>query len=261
MPSIIDTSGKNKNSSNIAPGSSTSTSTSTSGTYFQDPSQINALSALLSHLANFSSNNYESYLQNPVASPLFQNQLGPLLQALIPSEDRARTQLTDQFRAAGGLRSGAYGNSSQMLEGQILGERQKAAGNLLGQSFGPMMQAILAPLSQIAPLINALKMQNSSSTSTQQSQQFDPSLSGGGGRVGGGIGATPYYDSLMNPGIINPSPGGGFSSVNAGNSGAGYGGSGGYISPDLSGWDWGSTPDYYNEPDYSSTGGDLGSYY
>jgi len=258
MPTILDSS-NNNNAAN--PGSSTSTSTSTSGTFFQDPSQINALAALLSHLANFSSNNYESYLSNPVASPLFQNQLGPLLAALVPSEDRARQQLTDQFRAAGGLRSGAYGNSAQMLEGQILGERQKTAGNLLGQSFGPMMNAILAPLSQIAPLINALKMNNSTSTSNQVSQQFDPSLSGGGGRAGGSIGATPYYDSLMNPGIINPSPGGGYSSVNAGNSGAGYGGSGPYISPDLSNWDWGSTPDYYNEPSYSSTGSDIGSYY
>ena len=78
-----------------------------SQTQFSDPALVQSLSQALSGLQTNLTGQYQGLLQNPTASPLFQGQLGPLLQSLIPSENRARTSLTDTFRAAGGLRSGA----------------------------------------------------------------------------------------------------------------------------------------------------------
>ena len=148
---------------------------SSSQTYYSDPALVSNISNALSGLQQNLTGQYQGLLQDPTASPLFQGQLGPLLQSLVPSEDRARQNLTDTFRAAGGLRGGAYARAIPQLEGEILGQRQQAAGRLLGQAFPQLMQALQQPMSQIAPLINAL---------TLSQQQGAISRTGGTGTSG-----------------------------------------------------------------------------
>ena len=161
-----------------ATGEGRATSSSIGQTYMSQPGITDPIASALANLQQNLAGQYQGLLQNPTASPLFQGQLGPLLQSLIPSEDRARQSLTDTFRAAGGLRSGAYGQSASRLEGDILGNRQEAAGKLLGQAFPQLMQALQNPLSQVTSLIDALKLQQS------QSQSQGAYTKSGGGSSG-----------------------------------------------------------------------------
>ena len=104
-----------------------------------------------------------------MAHPLFQAQLQSLLQSLVPSEQQSRQALADQFRASGGLRSGAFGNAGAALEGNILGNRQTEAGKLLGQSFPQIIQALLGSMGQGNQLIEALKLNQQEQQSTGSS--------------------------------------------------------------------------------------------
>lgn len=173
-----------------------SQATSSGGSYFGN--DITSLLQSLQGPASFAGANYANYLSNPTASPLFQAQLGPLMQSLVPAENRARTALTDQFRAAGGLRSGAYGREGTMLEGELMGRRQQAAGNLLGQSFGQMTQALNSPLNQVSSLINALKLnqQSSQSSSSGGSNVTDPVQQQSSGSQGSGLTAGSLLQAL-----------------------------------------------------------------
>ena len=146
-----------------------------SSTYMSQPDVTNPLAASLAGLQQSLAGQYQGLLQNPTASPLFQGQLGPLLKSLIPSEDRARQSLTDTFRSAGGLRSGAYGRSATQLEGDILGRREETAGKLLGQAFPQLMQALQNPMGQITSLIDALKLSQSQGAYTGKPGGFGSS--------------------------------------------------------------------------------------
>jgi hypothetical protein len=168
--------------------------------YMSQPGVTNPLAAALAGLQQSLAGQYQGLLQNPTASPLFQGQLGPLLQSMQPSEERARTSLTDTFRAAGGLRSGAYGNSAVQLEGDILGRREEAAGKLLGQAFPQLMQALQNPLGQVSSLIDALKL-------SQGQGALTSSGGGGGGFSGGGI-SDPFGVLSQRP-YTGPQQGGG----------------------------------------------------
>lgn len=149
-------------------------STSTSGQSFADPGLVGALSQGIGGAAQGAAGQYAGFLADPVSHPLFQGQLQALLQSLVPSENSARQGLTDQFRAAGGLRSGAYGNAGATLEGNILGNRQTEAGKLLGQAFPQIVQALLGSMGQGNQLIDALKMNQQSSQSTGSSSGTTP---------------------------------------------------------------------------------------
>jgi hypothetical protein len=164
-------------------GGGTTDARSSQRTYMSQPSVTDPLAAALASLQQSLAGQYQGLLSNPTASPLFQGQLGPLLASLVPSEDRARQSLTDTFRAAGGLRSGAYGNSAAQLEGDILGKRQQVAGQLLGQAFPQLMQALQNPLGQVSSLIDALKLSEAQGARTSTG-------SGGGG--GGSTLSDPF---------------------------------------------------------------------
>ena len=168
-----------------------------SSTYMSQPDVTNPLAASLAGLQQNLAGQYQGLLQNPTASPLFQGQLGPLLKSLIPSEDRARQSLTDTFRSAGGLRSGAYGRSATQLEGDILGRREETAGKLLGQAFPQLMQALQNPMSQISSLIDALKLSQGQGAYT--------------GRTGGG---DPWASLSPSMGLLTPMAGDSLSTQN-----------------------------------------------
>jgi len=122
---------------------------------------VQQTSGALGNLQTQLAGQYQGLLQDPTSSPLYQGQLGGLLKSLLPSEDRARTNLTDTFRATGGLRSGAYGREAGNLENDILGQREQTAQRLLGQVFPQLMQALQQPMGQIPSLIDALKLSQS----------------------------------------------------------------------------------------------------
>ena len=144
-------------------------STSSSGQVFNDPSLVKALSQSTGGASIASGGNFTDFINNPVAHPLFQAQLQSLLQSLVPSEQQSRQALADQFRASGGLRSGAFGNAGATLEGNILGNRQTEAGKLLGQSFPQIIQALLGSMGQGNQLIEALKLNQQEQQSTGSS--------------------------------------------------------------------------------------------
>ncbi len=149
------------------------------GTYFQDPALIQQLSSLLGGVGSQAAGQYMNFVANPTASPLYQNQLSGLLNALAPSEQLARTNLADTGRAAGMYSSGTFANAAARQEGDILRNRQTLASQLLGQMFPQMTQALQQPMSLAEQLINSLKLQQNSQQ--QSSQQFAPQTSGGGG--------------------------------------------------------------------------------
>lgn len=99
---------------------------------------------------------YQKFIQNPTQSPLFQNQLGGLLAALQPGEQRAQTNLMDMFRSAGNMASGAYGTAAGNLQGELQRNRQVTASQLLGQMFPQMTQALQGPMSIYSNLLQAL---------------------------------------------------------------------------------------------------------
>lgn len=135
-------------------GGVTGTGQSSQSTYFGSNPIANPLASLSQEAAA----QYMDFIRNPTSHPLYQAQIGGLLQSLVPSENRARTSLTDMFRASGGLRSGAYGREATMLEGELMGRRNQAASQLLGQAFGQVTGALNNPISQIPNLLQALKL-------------------------------------------------------------------------------------------------------
>lgn len=242
-------------------GTSQSTSESHSGQKFANNDLASSLANVLGGVAGDSATSFMDYLKNPVDSPLFQSQLGALLNSLRPSEANARQSLADTFRAAGGLRSGAYGNSAGSLENDILGNREKTAANLLGQSFGPMTQAMLGAMGQINPLLQALKMSysDSESQSTGTNPLHSPVMTGPTGISGGGGGGG--FSGFAGPVGVNPGQSSYYGSM--GTPGTNFSG-GMSMTPDLSngptGMGWGGTPDYYQDSDYGNpSGGMLGS--
>lgn len=87
---------------------------------------------------------FQSMLSQGVSSPLLQTILAPALSNLVQGEDRARTALTDQFRAAGGLGGGAYGVAVPQLEGQL----QQQRGNLISQVLSSFLPTVASGLNQ-----------------------------------------------------------------------------------------------------------------
>lgn len=214
-----------------------SQSTSQSGSYFSNPALVDSLARQFGGLYESVVPVYQNFMADPVNSNTFQTQLRSLLASLAPGEEDSRNQLTDRFRAAGGLRSGAHAVSGARLEGDIIGRRQNAAGTLLGQTIQQMTQLLGLPMSQLAPLIQALELQQSSSQSSSQgssqgTSSRDPvtqsqsnssgsrgsggSRTGLGGAGGGGGGGELYDDTTYNGGgaegewnYYNPYGGGG----------------------------------------------------
>ena len=192
------TGGSTSTTSGGAAGSQQSSQqTSQSGSYFSNPALVDSMARQFAGLYENVIPTYNDFMQDPVNSNVFQTQLKSLLHSLAPGEADARDQLTDRFRAAGGLRSGMHGVAGARLEGDIIGRRQNAAGTLLGQTIQQMSQLLGLPLSQMAPLIQALELQQSSSQGTSQGSSWrnpttqSQSSSGAGGRAPTGAGGAP----------------------------------------------------------------------
>ena len=89
----------------MASGSNQSSSQSSqSGTYFSDPDFIKRLLESLSGQQT----QFNDYLSNPTANPLYTNQLRGLMASLAPQEQAGREAYNDQGIAAGTRSSGAF---------------------------------------------------------------------------------------------------------------------------------------------------------
>lgn len=163
----------------------------TGATYYSNPDLVNQLASILGGTAGTAASSYFPLLSNVTSNPLYQSQLQGVLQSLQPSEQRATTGLQDLFRSAGMTNSGAFAQQAANLQRDILSNRTQAAGKLAGDTFGQLVAALNNPLSQSAGLINALKLQQSSSY-----QQ--PSIIGGGGTGGSDTGSFLAGNSPFN---------------------------------------------------------------
>lgn len=195
---------------------------STSNAYQPYPGMVESMAKNFQGLYENVIPRYNDFMSNPAESQTFQTQLQSLLNRLAPGEQDSREQLTDRFRAAGGLRSGAHGVSAARLEGDIIGRRQDAAGTLLGQVIQQMTQLYGLPMSQLAPLIQAMELQSAQSTG---SSWGSGSGSGSGGRIYGSNTMAPIQGAGKSPfGEYGP--------------GSGYGGGGGGGTPEVWLDDW-----------------------
>jgi hypothetical protein len=160
----------------------------------------------LGGVAQGAGQNYLNFISNPTSHPYFSNALGGLLEALRPSENNARLALNDQFRAAGNTGSSVYGQNAMGLESELMRNRGSMASQLLTTMFPQITQALMAPMSQVNGLIQALTLQQQQSQSAGQSQGMgQPILPQGSLTMGGGPGAvqgpgsTQYFYSPSRP--------------------------------------------------------------
>jgi hypothetical protein len=141
--------------------------------------------------------NINEFLNNPLGSNLFSGTIGPLLEALLPSEEAARTALADQFRMAGGgqggaLQSGAFANAAKLNERNILNNRSRVVAEQASNTFrnilsglGLQLNAAEGPtrlIGSIRPLTEGSSQETASSTDPMQFFGFG----GTGGLAGGG---------------------------------------------------------------------------
>jgi hypothetical protein len=153
-----------------------SQSTQQSGQYFQNPSLVGAVSGNLGGVQQQAGQNYMNFINDPTSHPYFSNALSGLLQALVPSENAARMNLNDTFRAAGNTASSTFGDKAVGLESELMRNRMGTASQLLTQMFPQIASALYNPLSQTSSLIDALKMNQSSGQSSSFGQSSGSSV-------------------------------------------------------------------------------------
>lgn len=151
---------------------------------YLDPSLVEKLAGQIGNTATKASQQYNDFISNPTASPLFTNQLAGLFANPVLQNQRkmAQQNLGDAFREAGNMSSGIYGNAAANQNTQFLQQDQNLASQLLGQVFGQMTQALQFPQSLVPSLLQALKLTQGARTG-----------GGGGGFTfgGGGSGGFP----------------------------------------------------------------------
>lgn len=153
-----------------------STSSGKSKTTFLNQNMLQQLMQMFSGMLGGAGGGYANFVNDPTSSSAFQNSLSGLLAALAPGEQNSRNALTDQFRASGGLRGSAYGQSASNLEGDIMRNQQITASDLLAKMYPQIASAMFAPMSQLANVMSASK----GTTSTQESQSGPATPTNGG---------------------------------------------------------------------------------
>jgi len=236
--------GMDSKGSGAGTSSSEQSSQQQSGQYFQNPGAVNNFAGAMVNPINESAYSYNRFINDPTSHPYFQNALGGLLNALVPSENNARLNLNDQFRAAGNTASSTYGHNAMGLEAELMRNRQQTASQLLTTMFPQITQAMFAPMGQADSLINALKMSQSTGSSTGSSESTSPVPQGGGQSIqyanGGGAGGGGLTNIFSTPNLNTAAPAYQRTQPTNFNSAP-------YMSPDLGGFDWGSTPDSFTE--------------
>lgn len=167
----------------IGEGQSASTgqSASESSTFFQNPQLAGALSNLLGGTATEAGGSYMDFIKDPTSHPIFNSALNGLFGALEPSENAARMNLGDTFRASGNTASSTFADKAVGLEGEFMRNRGSIASNLLTTLFPQVTDALYKPMGQIPSLLDATKLQqaNAASTTNSATVQRKPEATGG----------------------------------------------------------------------------------
>lgn len=137
----------------------------------------------------------ESTITSGINSPLLSAVLGPALERLRAPQAEQRMQLTDQARAAGGLRGSPYANASvDLLNKQGL-QTNDLIGTIISQILGTLISGQLQenknaflPANAYTDLLNAGKP-----------QIVTGGLGGGGSGGSGGSGSSLGLDTPMSP--------------------------------------------------------------
>jgi hypothetical protein len=192
----------------LTPGQQATTKSDVSSgrTFFDNRPLVQAISGSLGGVAQDAGGQYMNFLQNPTGSPLFTNALSGLLGALQPSENNARRNLLDMFRAQGMSNSSTGAHGAMGLESELMRNRQALASNLLTTLFPQMAQALFAPMAQTPNLINALKLQEQSAVGSATGGQVASAGGGSGGGGGGGQGVWTSTQQGLAPSYTGPRP-------------------------------------------------------
>ena len=123
------------------------------------------------------------FLRDPLQN--IAGRMGPLLRSLVPSEQSARQGLLDQYRRAGGLRSGAFAQGARQLEGDIFGRRAETATR--------------ASLGALAPIMGGYQTALTGIPALERRQEILPTNVGGRGGAGGGSDFGGFGFGFSNP--------------------------------------------------------------
>ena len=140
-------------SQNTTQSQQSAQSTGSSGTYLP-PEKIAALNSLMGFLAN------------PGGG--LKNVIQPLLNELVASEDRSRTTLADQFRAAGQSGAGSFAQAARQNESDILRNRQTTATEAGLKYLQPLISGYGTALTGIPALSQSNQQSSSQGTSSGQ---------------------------------------------------------------------------------------------
>ena len=114
---------------------------------------------ILTNLQNVQTPDFLGVLQQGLGSPLVQALIGPTLAALQPSAENIIGQLTDQFRAAGGLKGGQFGKALSQAGGQIAAQQGGVLANLIGGQVGNLIRGLgLQQQAQLDPIRAAISL-------------------------------------------------------------------------------------------------------
>lgn len=150
-------------------------------TYYSDPNMAKSIVNTAGGLAQDAAGQYMNFVTNPSDNPIFQNSLSGLLGMLAPSEDAARMNLADTFRASGNTASSTFADKAVGLESEFMRNRQGLASNLLTQLFPQVTDALYKPIGQSADLTNALKLQQEQSAKDSSNQGVAVGANAGSG--------------------------------------------------------------------------------
>jgi hypothetical protein len=170
----------------------------------------------------------QSLIQGGMSSPLLAQIIQGALGRLAPAENQSRQAVTDAARAAGSLRSTAYGQSVANNENNILTNRSGLVSDMISKTLSTLVPGLLQeqknsfmPSQSYMDLLKLIRPDVVANRGGSSGSY--------GGSSGGGLGPSifdPGYDAMIADWQrrMNPTYGGGFAGTGV-NTGAGAGGS------------------------------------
>jgi len=127
-------------------------------------------------------------LANPTAHPAYATSLKGVLESMRPQVEQGYSDLSDAFRNAGALQSGAYGTSLAKYAGEVNRNETIAASDVLSKLLPTLVQGYGSQAGQAPSLLDALKL----------SKQSNIQVSNGANGSGSGSGGNSYmrYDDF-----------------------------------------------------------------
>lgn len=155
----------NAQAQQLQQGQQTSGSSSTLPTWL-DPAQAARIGNTIEGVGQQAAGQYNDFISNPTAHPLYQQTLQGVLQGLQPSIEQGYQDLNDQFRSAGQLGAGAHGIAAGKYAGEVNRNQSIAASEVLAKMFPQVTQALQQPMTNLIGLNEANKGEATTTTQT-----------------------------------------------------------------------------------------------